>query len=322
MENLINKLDKVNINDDNDTKNFKKNNENFKKVNKKNKNIKNNEKKENEKQEIDNKMEIESFLKMRNIIWRAEMELERASDRNIPLAFIGVGNFGEYLCSLISGKIGSGSKGGCAFDLLSKDNTKADEVKTICLIQPKKCIECQVKIPYFQKVCSGCNKSEFKIIRDSRAGINVIEHFKYESKFENYWIVIIDLKGNEQDDVIQIKIYKIDAKNRYFNELLRTQKEKSKSRTTNLLPYSYDFYASGPEHIYDIELSKEKIEICKVMKILEFDTKVLTKKEKEQYEIKRACKLIQYNEIQDKLKIREKKYNKPRGDLTRNKKIK
>jgi hypothetical protein len=261
--------------------------------------------------------ELIEFLRIKNKIWRMEIELEKSNTKNIPLAFIGIGNFGENICSLISGKLGSGSKGGCAFDLINKENTKADEVKTICLIQPKSCNECKIKVPFFQKICLGCNKSNFKKIRDSRAGINVFEHFKYEEKFENYWIVIIDLI-HEIEEIIEIKIYKIDAKNEYFRKLLKTQLEKSNSRTTNLLPYSYDFYASGPELTYEIKLYKDNIDLKKNMKTMEFDTCVLTKKEKELYQIDKTIKKIEYIIIKDKLQLRSKSYNKPRGNLIRN----
>lgn len=264
------------------------------------------------------KNELMKFLTIKNKTWRMEIEWEKTNTKNIPSAFFGIGNFGENICSLISGKLGSGSKGGCAFDLINKENTKADEVKTICLIQPKSCNECKLKVPFFQKVCSGCNKSNFKKIRDSRAGINVFEHFKYEEKFENYWIVIIDLIENDEE-TIDIKIYKIDAKNEYFRKLLKTQLEKSRSRTTNLLPYSYDFYASGPELMYDIKLYKNSIEIIEHNnEIIEFDTSILTKKEKELYEIDKKSKKINYILIKDKLQLRNKNYNRPRGNLIRN----
>jgi hypothetical protein len=181
---------------------------------------------------------------------RKNILFEKNSRKNISKAFRGIGDFGEELTSYIfPDSFGSASKGGCAFDNIEIDYVTykpivAREVKTCCQIQPKICKNCENKIPYFQACCVFCNSTEFKEVKDSRFGIDSTAHFKYADILIEYILIIVGYDSITEN--ISIKIYKIKSNNEYFITYLKNQKDNSKSPTCNLLPYSFDFYASGP----------------------------------------------------------------------------
>jgi hypothetical protein len=265
----------------------------------------------------DVKDKLMQVLSIYNSTWTDMMKLEQSIKMNVPIAFSGeIGRFGELICGIIANKHGCGSKGGCGFDLVDKGG-KADEVKTICFIQPKSCNSCDSKVPFFQPTCTICGGADFRYIRDSRAGINVVEHFKYLKQFENYWFVIIDFV-NEQ---IDIKIYKIRARTKYFEQLLMNQYQNSKSTTCNIIPYSYDFYAIGPIRICEILMSQDKIDITLNLDNTtheEFSCSVLSSRERDEYCIARDIETVPYQEIESKLKVRKKTLGRARGNLDRN----
>ena len=250
---------------------------------------------------------------------------EKNTNKNISKAFSrGTGGFGEELSTfIIPSSYVSASKGGGAFDNFELDeagNIKcATEVKTCCHIQPKECKKCSKKAPYFQEMCVFCGKKEFKIIKDSRFGIDSKAHFDYEDLLTKYLLVYIDIDG---DDRICLNVYVIDSKNKYFTNYLRNQKDNSnKSNTCNLVPHSYDFYASGPVPIiemkYDLNGVRqyENIDIFN-KKPLDFNISCLNKKELEQLGINEG-QVVPYEFIKDTITIRNKKLNKPRGKTTR-----
>jgi hypothetical protein len=256
---------------------------------------------------------IKKIVTIYNEYWNSCIKLEKELNINIPITFSGeIAKFGELLCGIISGKVGSGSKGGMSFDLIDLKTNKTDEVKTICLLQPKICNICNCKVSYFQDNC--CEQNDFKLLRDSRAGINVKEHFKYKDQFEFYWIVVIDYLPTTN-----IKVFQINAKNVYFNELLLNQFDNSKSPTCNMLPYSYDFYCSGAVLKYYIEL-ETNIFINKIDNIIpeKIPSCLFNKNEKIIYNI--FDKEVEYDKIKHLLQVRQKNLNKPRGKLTRSKK--
>jgi hypothetical protein len=273
--------------------------------------------------EDDINKEIKDFI---NEYIREEIiniEKEKNGNKNLSKAFRGIGDFGEELATIINpNSFGSASKGGCAFDNFeinsSGDIISATEVKTCCHIQPKKCKKCSKKIPYYQKICSFCNGNEFSKINDSRFGIDAKAHFDYIELLKDYLLIYI----NDIDNIIKISVFVIKSSNIYFNNYIKNQLEKSeKSNTCNLLPFSYDFYSSGPIKIIDLEydlignLLSEYIDRFNDM-YLDFDTSCLTSIEKNKYCIKDE-KTIPYKEIQNKLEIRNKKLNKERGQTTR-----
>ena len=219
---------------------------------------------------------------------------EKNTNKNISKAFSrGIGGFGEELSIIINpSSYVSASKGGCAFDNFELDengNIKcATEVKTCCHIQPKECKTCAKKAPYFQQTCVFCGKNEFKIIKDSRFSIDSKAHFEYADLLTKYLLVYIYI---DQYEMICLNTYIIDSKNTYFTNYLRNQKDNSdKSNTCNLVPHSYDFYASGPVPIIEMKYDLNGMRIYANIDIsnsksLDFDVKCLNKKELEQLSI-------------------------------------
>lgn len=273
----------------------------------------------------DIKKSLIKILKIYNKIWRDQIQLEKNSGKNVPIAFSDIGRFGEFFCSFLSNSIGGGSKGGCAFDLIDLDDKKTLEVKTICLIQPKKCQtdRCNVKVPYFQEKCLYCNKNNFTYINDSRAGIDVKAHFEYDEMLKEYLFVILMYKN----DKINIQVFRIDKQNCYFNKYLQNQYLNSKSNTANLLPFSYDFYCSAPQKLLEINLKENDYEWIffnlenkqseKIpMKNL-FGKRIFTQSEIKYYAIATDAEYIDYNNIKDKLILRNKNLNKKRGHIVR-----
>jgi len=133
---------------------------------------------------------------------------------------------------------------------------------------------------------------------------------------------MIIIKHDLEDSHIHLEVYIIKSDNVYFTNYIKNQAENSSSRTCNLLPYSYDFYASGPIKVisvtYDMHaaLVSEEIDLSQCM-ALDFDTSVLTRAEKSNYEIYEATRFVPYDEIKDRLILRKKSLNKSRGTTTR-----
>jgi hypothetical protein len=257
---------------------------------------------------------------------RLNIEFERTKNKNLSKAFRGVGDFGEELTTyLFPNSFGSASKGGCAFDNIEIDfethkPIAAREVKTCCQIQPKSCTSCSNKTPYFQNSCMFCGSSSFKEIKDTRFGIDSEAHFKYETLLKEYVLIVVDYSNLSQD--ISIKIYKIPSSNIYFTNYLKNQRDNSKSSNCNLLPYSYDFYASGPILMldYDINMAnevKENFYNLENMEPIGFDISKIKKQERVTYGLKEEVSVVPYAEIQDKLVLRKKNLNKPRGETNR-----
>jgi hypothetical protein len=265
---------------------------------------------------------------------------EKHGIKNITYAFRGIGEIGEELATIIyPDSLCSPSKGGCAFDNNEYDAEGnlclAREIKTCCLLQPKICKSCLKKTPYFQDLCVFCKTGNFKYVNDSRFSIDSKAHFEYEKYLKEYILILIE--HNNNNNIFNIKIFKINSDNKYFTNYLKNQLENSnKSNTCNLLPYSYDFYASGPIKLTDITLDfngniiDEYIDINNGCSI-DFDTSKLNEKEKTMYgingspanleaseiETKIVTAFIPYEEIKDKLVLREKKLNKNRGVTSR-----
>jgi hypothetical protein len=249
---------------------------------------------------------------------------EKKGRKNISYAFRGIGDLGEELATIINpNSLCCASKGGCAFDnvVINSDGkiVSATEVKTCCHIQPKKCKKCSKKTPYYQENCSYCNNNEFKKISDSRFGIDAKAHFEYKSLLKDYLLIYI----NHIDNTIKISVFVIKSDNIYFNNYIKNQLDKSeKSNTCNLVPFSYDFYSSGPIKIIDLEydllgnLQYEYIDRFNDT-YLDFNTKCLTSEERKKYCIPDDITTIPYTEIEERLELRNKNLNKSRGKTTR-----
>ena len=262
---------------------------------------------------------------------RKKIILEKISNRNVSIAFQALGDWGEYLTTVICKKsFGGGSKGGNGFDNIeigySDTNKKgvliAREVKICCLIQPKKCLTCKDrKVPFFQKKCTFCNMSNFKSVKDSRFGIDAHAQVKYNTIIKEYILFIVDY-DNKTENII-LKCYKIVSDNNYFQEYIINQVKKGKSTTCNLLPYSYDFYLSGPILLFDFELTPDN-KVNKIFYNLEnsviedIPISVFNEREIKKYNINiRNREKLNYNRWINKFELRNKSLGKNRGTLNR-----
>ena len=270
--------------------------------------------------------EIKEYIQeyMKNEI--QNIHKEKGGLKNVSKAFRGVGDFGEELSTMIFPKsVCSASKGGCAFDNNEYNEegelTIAREIKTCCLIQPKKCIQCNKKTPYFQELCIFCKQSNFTHKSDSRFSIDSKSHFKYAQYIKEYVLILIDYDNIQKQ--INLKVFVIDSNNAYFTNYLKNQLDKSeKSDTCNLLPYSYDFYSSGPIKIIDLIVDSDSNFVSEYINLsntipIDFDTSILKKKEKVQLNINERIEFMTYEEIKDVLVVRDKNLNKERGETNR-----
>ena len=256
------------------------------------------------------------------------IDKEKAFNRNISFAFVGIGGMGEIIALLMyPNSFGSASKGGCAFDNYEYDNEKkciirAREIKTCCSIQPKNCLNCNKKLPHYQEKCLFCNQSNFGFIKDSRFGIDAKAHLEYEHMLESYIMIHID---EDEQNNIRFRIYKINSNNEYFKKYIKNQNDNStKSNTCNLLPNSYDFYASGPirlaEFTYNLSGNLLNVNFNLLNETpIDFNVNCLKMKEKHELSVIIEDKLlIPYEQIKDRLVIRKKNLNRNRGETSRN----
>jgi hypothetical protein len=244
---------------------------------------------------------------------------------NISKAFQGIGSEGEYWTTILyPTSFGMASKGGIAFDNININKEgeiiRAKEVKTCCKIQPKECKKCKKKIAYFIDKCVFCKHTEFKYINDSRFGINSVEHFKYE-QIKDYILYLIDSESNNSR--VSIKCYKIERDNTWFTKYLDNQRSKSKSASCNLLPYSFDFYCSGPIKIFDFNFNFLN-DSCNVRYFNRFNrtvekipTNVFNSFELKNYNISKNTVNIKYEDYIERIQHREKSFNKNRGTVSR-----
>ena len=136
------------------------------------------------------------------------------------------------------------------------DHTDGTETKVINLFQPKFCrsggkrnnkhlckaIDDEHKLHYKTSTCDLCGCSNFKDMEDSRAGIDSSAHFKSIGIIPRYVIWILFSENN----VVNLKGYIVDAKNKFLNEILEEQLKYGSKPTKNFMPYSIDWYFSNP----------------------------------------------------------------------------
>ena len=137
--------------------------------------------------------------------------------------------------------------------------------------------------------------------------------------------LLINISDLKVDNEYRIKfsVFVVKSDNIYFDNYLSNQLHNStKSNVCNLLPFSYDFYSSGPIEIITLEydlsanLTHEYINLGNESSI-DFDLKCLTKDEKIKYCIPDDMTSMPYVEIKDRLELRKKNLNKNRGKTTR-----
>lgn len=278
--------------------------------------------------------DLKQDLKEYGVTEKKNITKEKIRNHNQCYAFLGGGDFGEQITlSIFPGTIGSASKGGMSFDNKTLDKDKnikhAREVKFVCLVGTKKCKSCKQKCPPFQKKCIYCNGEKFKNYSDSRAGISSKAHIDYKEYIDEYIIYVQDY--DEKKEIITIIGYKFLSKNMYFDNYIQNQYDSGnkKGGTCNLLPYSFDWYMSGPIKFIDIHIDISKFEpiikyniynikseIYDNIPVVNFE-KILNKNELELfYELPKE-KRSEYLHVCSKLNIRNKSIGKSRGTTTR-----
>jgi hypothetical protein len=199
------------------------------------------------------------------------IEKEINLNRNMPFAFLGLGEIGEELALYMFPKsYGSASKGGCAFDNKEIDRlgnvVLAREIKMCSLDGSKECVnkECKGtknighKAPAFQEKCIYCKGSDFEVKTDSRCGISVKPHIEWainKDILKEY--VLISVKYDRGSESIYIHCWKVMCDNEYFKDYILNQSKYGKGGSCNCLPYSIDFHLSGPITLFEIELFKD-----------------------------------------------------------------
>ena len=246
---------------------------------------------------------------------------ERKNTRNFPIAFNGIGDFGEELSGyLYPETIGSGSKGGCShdnriIDPVTRNTTFAREVKTVSLNGSKKCSDCKNKAPAFQLSCTFCKGSNFTIIKDSRAGISAKDHIEYKDVLKETIIFVIDF--NEKDEIINLKCFKFLNDNDYFCRYVHNQHVNSKQNTCNFIPYSYDWHLSGPIQLFDINIQSTGTLDVKKFDLSNDEPCDIPRRVFKPVEIDTHQILDEYIKYRDNFPLRVKTLNKKRGITTR-----
>ena len=196
-----------------------------------------------------NKTDLIRFIEvsMKNL----HSTIEFASKYNSPINFDSA-SFGETLACILLDTKGAGTNGGGQFDTVT-----GDEVKTLFKCQGKNCKSCGTKNTFFRKDCHSCGSTDFTIPQDTRAGISVKEHFDYFSSLRDYVIIELRPKSLDPDSrEFVLAAYKIDKNNKFFNEMLRLQKEHG-GNTKNLLTTSVEFFLSDPRELFSCEISSD-----------------------------------------------------------------
>lgn len=259
--------------------------------------------------------------------------------RNIPFAFQHVGNLGEELALyMYPNSIGSGSKGGFAFDnreinYVTKETTKTREVKFVSLDGSKTCKICKEKAPPFQTTCCFCNGSVFKLGNDSRCTISAASHVKYKMSHNLLEYILFVSKYDRLNNSIRIRSFKINSNNVYFEKYIQTQYKNGKVKTCNLLPYSRDFHLSGPVMLFDMSFcAKDKkvhsfnLENEEIMNIPLFNEnnrlKIFKNTDLKKYSVSITENMfgttgLNYNEYINRFTIKNKSHGKRRGETNR-----
>ena len=274
--------------------------------------------------------EIISCLRQFAVIEFNNIRKEITQCRNMPYAFTSIGDLGEELALYIyPDSIGSASKGGCAFDnrTISGDTCVAREIKTVSLNGSKKCSACGEKAPFMQPHCTFCSGVAFKYMEDSRAGIGAAAHVKYHDKLKEYLVFLV--KYHSVARTINVRGFKFDSSNPYFDQMIRTQKASGKGDTCNFLPYSYDWHMSAPSLVLDVTLTAD---ITAVVNFMDFDNSaivpipfknynsgnpIFTHKELSQRSLSEASFPLDYALGVSQFGHRKKAHGKARGNTSR-----
>ena len=160
------------------------------------------------------------------------------------------GKLGERIAFIVKNTKGVNSNGGCAFD--AQDGTEA---KACFTGQTYKCPHCGAKNNYYATECHKCGGTDRIDPKDTRWGIDTKAHFMYEGQIPDYVMTHIEPTNHDGNNpTFRIRVYKITADNKVFNEILDHQR-KTGSHHKNFMPFSQDFYMSEPALLVDCNIA-------------------------------------------------------------------
>jgi ribosomal protein L40E len=157
------------------------------------------------------------------------------------------GKFGERVLFIVENTKGVPSNGGCAFD-----GANGSESKNCFLAQTYVCDHCKAKNNYYSDKCYKCESKIRKDPKDSRWGIDTKAHFKYANQIPCYIFTHVEpLNQDPNNPKYRIRVFRIDSKNKMFNDILEYQLNNGKKPHKNFMPFGRDFYMSSPIPLVD-----------------------------------------------------------------------
>ncbi len=229
------------------------------------------------------------------------------------------GKFGERVNFVLHDTTGVPSNGGCAFDAAN-----GAEAKACNKAQTYVCPDCGSKNNYYAHECHKCGSTGRKDPNDTRWGIDTEAHFKYVDQMPYYCFTIITpLNRSVENPKFNIQVYRIDTKNKFFNDMLCYQLEHGKKAHKNFMPLGRDFYMSSPKMLVDCNVSlSDEVDV----EFTEFNTdgreietiplSLFTKSEQEQLQSVDGSCII--TEAVNVIGVKKSTHGKERGTLNRN----
>lgn len=230
------------------------------------------------------------------------------------------GKFGERVAFIVKNTKGVNSNGGCAFD--AQDGTEA---KACFTGQTYKCPDCGAKNNYYSHECHSCGSTNRKDPGDTRWGIDTKAHFMYYGQIPDYVLTFIEPTNQSYENpTFRVRVYKISADNKVFNEILDHQKSTG-SHHKNFMPFSQDFYMSDPALLIDCNISVgddcvieyDKFDLEESEGPAFMPSHLLTKKQLK--EVNDFAGQVLIEEVYNTFGIKKGAQGKSRGQLDRNK---
>ena len=219
------------------------------------------------------------------------------------------------------------SNGGCAFDAAN-----TSEAKGCNKAQTYVCPDCGSKNNYYASECYKCGGTDRKDPNDTRWGIDTEAHFKYVNQMPYYCFTIITpLNRSVENPEFNIQVYRIDTKNKFFNDMLCYQLEHGKKAHKNFMPLGRDFYMSSPKILVDCKVSLVPMSFTDVVEVdfkefnidgREIETmpvNLFTKAEQQLLQsVDGSCMI---SEAVNVIGVKQSTHGKERGTLNRNNNI-
>ena len=142
-------------------------------------------------------------------------------------------------------------------------------------------------------------------------------------KYVGFLYILYISEYDKLTNGINLKCFKILSKNAYFNQYITNQNDNGRGDTCNLMPYSWDFYLSGPIILFDITVLSngsiiEKFWDLDNYKIINIPKKIIDSNKKNcSFTGTIPVEGIKYESIIDYCSIKKKSLGKLRGNTSR-----